>query len=269
MKISVLLSAHTNAAALHWALLSYRVQTVLPYEIIVAQDSDTSPVAETVAQARGDCPYPIILQQQSNQGFRKCLAMNKAIAASTGDYLVFSDSDCIARNDIVAAYARYAKAGQFLSGGSHINLPQSFHQEHLTDELVRSQAVFGYEYLRSIGARVERLRLVREPSAQWLLNTLTARNAFTGAHSGAWRADVMRVAGFDETMAYGAEDRNLGIRLNAIGVSGRRIRHSLAWLHLDHPRSYAHGQTIESNKAWNKVVRHNGAHLPRASILLA
>jgi hypothetical protein len=56
----------------------------------------------------------------------------------------------------------------------------------------------------------------------------------------------LRVNGFDEGMQYGGLDRELGERLENIGICGLQVRHRIACVHLDHPRSY------ETSEGWQK-----------------
>ncbi len=98
-----------------------------------------------------------------------------------------------------------------------------------------------------------------------LLDRITQRDAFSGSNTCAWRADVLAVGGFDESMGYGGGDINLGLRLNNHGIRGVRARHSLVSLHLDHTRSYYCPERERANHAWNREVRFYGLTLPRES----
>jgi hypothetical protein len=56
---------------------------------------------------------------QRDHGFRKCEALNRAIAARSADYLIFTDGDCIPRRDFSGNHLRLRRPGQFFSGGYH------------------------------------------------------------------------------------------------------------------------------------------------------
>jgi glycosyltransferase involved in cell wall biosynthesis len=268
LQSSVIVSAYGNAQALDHVLCGWRVQTLAPVELIVTEDSATVAIAQVVQRHQARAPFPIVHLTQDDNGFRKCLALNRAIAAAQGDWLVFTDGDVLPRADVLAQFARLARPGRFVSAGSHLNLPQVFHAERLTPAMVESQHVFARAFLAQAGITLPASRLLPAGALARMLDALTPRNAFVGNLSGAWRADVLRVAGFDEAMGYGGEDRNLGLRLNHAGVRGLRARHSLVCLHLDHPRSWAHAEEVQANLAHNRQLRGTGTTLPRQSALL-
>ena len=271
VKIGVVISAYNNWDALRSTLRAYARQTRAPDEVWVAEDSEFAKVRQAVDEARPGMPCVLGHLTQTDDGFRKCRILNQAIAASQADYLVFTDADCVPRADVLATFAAHARRGEFLSAGSHLNLPQRLHGPGLRSEWIDEQALFSPRWLRAQGVRLSSLRLL-PPSgvgrvAAQVLDRVSARDAFVGNLSGAWRADLLAVAGFDEAMAYGAEDRNLGIRLNHAGVRGRRLRHALVCLHLEHGRSWKHDQQVRENQRWNASLAPQ-VTLPRQSVLL-
>jgi cellulose synthase/poly-beta-1,6-N-acetylglucosamine synthase-like glycosyltransferase len=266
--IGVIVSAYNNTRALDFTLLGYQLQTVAPAELIVAEDSEFDAVADVVERHRRQAPFAIRHVRHPDQGFRKCRILNHAIAQAASSFLVFTDADCVPRADVLATFARLSRPGYFVAGGSHVNLPPAFHIEQLSAAMIESQSVFSAAFLRGAGVHAPALRLLPNGLLTRVLDTLTPRNAFVGNLSGAWRADLLRVGGFDEAMGYGAEDRNLGIRLNHAGIRGRRARHSLVCLHLDHPRSYKHDDEVARNQAFNRRLASSRTVLPRESLLL-
>lgn len=266
--IGVIVSAYNNTRALDFTLLAYRLQIRAPDELIVAEDSEFDAVADVVERHRRQAAFVIRHVRHPDQGFRKCRILNQAIAQARSDFLVFTDADCVPRADVLATFARLARPGRFVAGGSHVNLPPAFHAERLTATMIESQSIFNVAFLRRAGVRVPALRLLPNGLLPRVLDALAPRDAFVGNLSGAWRADLLRVGGFDEAMGYGAEDRNLGIRLNHAGIRGLRARHSLVCLHLDHARSYKHDDEVARNQAFNRRLAQSRTVLPRESLLL-
>jgi GT2 family glycosyltransferase len=263
VKITVVVSAYSNWTALDRTLLGFRCQTLQPVELFVAEDSHFPEVAAVIAKHAARAPWPIRHLTQENRGYRKPIMMNRAFAAASGEFVVFTDADCVPRRDLLEAYARLARPGIFLAGGSHLSLPEAFHRERLTDEMVERQLVFDPAWLRMQGIELPWSRLVRHRGLARLFDHLTPRNSLNGANTGAWRADILKVGGYDETMGYGGEDRNFGYRMNNAGVRGVRARHSLVWLHLDHKRGYVEPAIKEANLAWNREVRRQRLVWPR------
>ena len=74
-------------------------------------------------------------------------------------------------------------------------------------------------------------------------------------NSSGWRSDILAVAGFDERMQYGGEDREMGERLFNMGIRSKQIRYSAIVLHLDHKRPYVNKEALERNKAIRRETK--------------
>lgn len=268
VKIGVVISAYNNWNQLRFVLRGYQLQDVPPSEILIAEDSEFPEIAEVIREFGQHSSIPIVHVRQRDDGFRKCRILNEAIRASTADFLVFTDADVIPRKDVVRVFATLAKPGQFVAAGSHLNLPEPFHLNELSMDDIDTQRIFDPAFLNQRGIRLPSSRLLAFGKVSRFLDLLTQRDAFVGNLSGAWRSDLLKVGGFDEQMTYGGLDRNVGIRMNNAGIKGRRARHSLVCVHLDHPRPYRQDNRVEANKAWNESLKRSGTILPRESLLL-
>lgn len=181
--------------------------------------------------------------------------MNRAPCEARGEFVVLADADCLPRDDLLAFYARLARPGTFIAGGSHMSLPETFDHGTLTDAMIVSQQVFDHGWLAGQGIALSRWRLTRSAPLARTLDLQTARNSLNGANTGAWRADVLKVGGYDASMGYGGEDRNFGYRMNNAGIRGIRAPHSPVWLHLDHKRGCFDPAGKSANLAWNRELR--------------
>lgn len=267
MRISVVISAYANADALDLTLQGYALQRVLPDEVIVAEDSQAPDIAAVVARHQATSPWPLVHLTQEDLGFRKCVILNSAIARTQADFVVFTDADCVPRADVVATFRRLARPGRFVSAGSHVNLPPSLHRRPDLGAHLLDQSVFDARWLQTQGVATPALRLLTSQHWADCLDRLSPRQAFVGNLSGAWRNDLLRVGGFDETMGYGGEDINLGVRLKNAGVRGYRARHALVCLHLDHARPWRVHEEALRNNAWNRTIAGTATVLPRRSSL--
>ena len=84
------------------------------------------------------------------------------------------------------------------------------------------------------------------------------QRAWGGANASAFRAAILKVNGFDETIKYGGGDKEFGVRLTNAGVRGQHLRYTAPVVHLDHPRGYADPATIRANKARVRATRASG-----------
>ncbi len=87
MDISVIIPSYNRAPLLARAIESVLAQTLSPCEIIVVDDGSSDGTAELVSNNFPQCRYI----QQPNSGVSS--ARNRGIAASSGEWLAFLDSD--------------------------------------------------------------------------------------------------------------------------------------------------------------------------------
>ena len=99
MNLSVIISTYNSPQWLEKVLWGYSVQTHHRFELIIADDGSTAETRELVDRMRADTGLTIKHVWQEDDGFRKCRILNKAVLEADADYLVFTDGDCIPRND--------------------------------------------------------------------------------------------------------------------------------------------------------------------------
>jgi glycosyltransferase involved in cell wall biosynthesis len=250
MKISVILSTYNNPRSLQKCLVGYGCQTWPDFELLIADDGSGDETRAVIADFARQSPLRIDHIWQEHRNFGKPRVVNEALRRAAGEYLLFSDGDCIPRRDFVAAHARHAQPNYFLTGGSHLRIPEPVHVEFRRDD-VEQQRVFSPQWLKSRGmanAAKYKYRLTANPRWAKILNLLTPRaGSFIGCNASAWKSDILAVNGFDEDYAtYGTEDKDIGLRLTYHGVQSRRLKYSLVCIHLDHPRPYSQEEIAES-----------------------
>lgn len=259
MRISVIVSTFDSPESLDKVLWGYRCQTHTPWEVIVADDGSGPETVGVVHRHRGTGRRPLVHVWHPHQEFRKCRILNRAIERATGDYLIFSDGDCIPRADFVATHARLARPGRALSGGCiRVSYETS---DAITRDAILSGHCMEADWLRRHGAGSMRSRLKivasNGPTGALLDRLTPTRASFNGHNASAWRDDVIRVNGFDERMQYGGLDRELGERLIHAGVRFRHVRHRAICLHLEHPRPYvSEASWLRNQEIRSETRRH-------------
>ena len=250
MRLSVVVTTYNHPEWLEKVLWGFSAQTFRDFELLVADDGSDAPTRELIDRLSPELGYPVRHIWHPKQGFRKCTILNAAIAASTGDYLFFTDGDCIPRPDLLAVHAALAERGRFLSGG-YLKLPMGTSQAITREDILGGRPT-DYRWLRAHGTPVsaKALRLNWGPfMARALDATTTTRPSFNGHNASAWRDDLVRVNGFDERLEWGGLDREIGERLENAGVKGKQIRHRALVVHLDHGRGYKRPEAIARNRA--------------------
>jgi glycosyltransferase involved in cell wall biosynthesis len=258
-RVSVILSTYNQPRWLEKALWGYAAQRFADFEVLVADDGSGPETAAVVARARERTGQRLVHVWHEDRGFRKTEILNRAVLAAGGDYLVFSDGDCIPHPEFVATHVRLARARRFLSGG-YLKLPMDV-SERITEDDVRSGRAFDAAWLTAQGWRGGRraVRLPRSKALAALLDALTpTRATWNGHNASTWREAIVAVNGFDLDMGYGGEDRALGERLVNLGYRGRRVRFRAPCLHLDHPRPYADPDVIQANRRVREEIRRSG-----------
>jgi len=250
---SIILSTYNSPDWLRKSLWGYESQLMKDFEIVIADDGSREQTTELIRQFQQQSGLNIKHVWQTDDGFRKTRILNKAVLAASGNYLIFSDGDCVPRNDFVAVHAGMARAGHFLSGG-YFKLPMSISQAISKEDIMQGR-VFNRRWLRKQGLNVPFFKMwkftARKKSAD-ILNRLTPTIAsWNGHNASGWVSDIMAANGFDERMRYGGEDRELGERLVNAGVEPVQIRYNAICVHLDHPRGYVDAEA----RALNDEIR--------------
>lgn len=253
MKLSVIFSTYNSPAWLEKVLWGYSQQTHDDFEVIIADDGSKSETRLLIEKLRVETGLNIKHIWQEDNGFRKCRILNKAILHAQSDYLVFTDGDCVPRQDFLAVHAKEAKHGCFLAG-SYIRLPMSL--SHLiTKEDILSGRCFDLSWLKDNGLprSKKNLKISAGPTLSTMLHLVTtSRPNFKGGNSSAWLKDIIKINGFDERMQWGGLDREFGVRLLNAGIKARQVRYNALTLHLDHSRGYKNPELAAMNKALRK-----------------
>jgi glycosyltransferase involved in cell wall biosynthesis len=81
--------------ALELLLLSIKNQSVLPDEVIIADDGSKEETTKLIQKFQVDFPVPLIHVWHEDKGNQKPKIMNKAIAKAKNDYIIEIDGDII------------------------------------------------------------------------------------------------------------------------------------------------------------------------------
>lgn len=258
----VIVTTYNNPQALHFALLGLAGQTTKAFTVCVADDGSGQATQSVIDQWRqhwGEARFRHIWHPDN--GFAKNEILNKAIASSQADYLIFIDGDCVASPGYIQRHLDLRQPGQFVSG-SLIRMPLEVN-ELLHDGLITDGTIFQIDWLKAQGC-IRRLGSWLKTGslplalADFLERISPVKKVWNGCNSGGWRSDLLKVNGFDETMKYGAEDVEMGVRLNNAGIIGRHNRYTAPLLHIEHARAYADPVVAARNKRYMKSVRQSG-----------
>lgn len=235
MRTAVIVTTYNRPDALAAVLEGYLAQTGQHFELLVADDGSTEDTRKVVTDYAARATFPLRHVWQEDLGFRAAAARNRAIAATSADYIIFTDGDCIPPRDFVAQHCRLAEAGYFLSG-NRILLSETFTQQSLTLQLPLHERDLPAWLLPRLRGDINRwLPLLRLPDGDWRRR---APERWAGAKTcnlSVWRDDLVRVNGLDESYSgWGLEDSDLVIRLIHAGVRHKSARFAAPVFHLWH-----------------------------------
>jgi glycosyltransferase involved in cell wall biosynthesis len=256
MKVTVIISTYNSPEWLEKVVWGYECQSYKNFELVIADDGSGEPTKQLVDKLKRESGIEIIHVWHPDDGFQKSAILNKAILASTTEYLIFSDGDCIPRKDFVETHKNNAAKGYFLSGG-YFMLPMETSKIIAKNNIVDGSA-FNVDWLYAHGLKktYKTLKLTSSGVKEKLLNLLTPTKATWNGHgSSGWKQDIVAVNGFNEDMQYGGQDRELGERLVNYGIKGKQIRYSAICIHLDHKRGYNTPESIAKNRGIRKETR--------------
>src|SRR5687767_10189138 len=106
MKVSTIVTTYNWPEALSLVLAGLARQSVLPDEVIVADDGSGERTRRTLLDAARSFPTSLRHYWQDDTGFRAARARNGAIAAARGDYILFLDGDMVPHRHFVADHLR-------------------------------------------------------------------------------------------------------------------------------------------------------------------
>ena len=236
--ITLVVSTYENPQALKKVLAALARQHVHADEILIADDGSGESTRSVIGHGIQELGLPIRHFWQEHGGFRKSIILNRAIADSRGDYLVFLDGDCVPEPEFVTDHASLAERGFWIQGR------RAFVKESSVDFFVPTK---GCVWRLAITGQLTGL-----PKALRLPFPITQRDCqqrgILGCNLGVWRDDLFAVNGFDESfVGWGREDADLANRLYHLGRSRKFIYGRAILYHLNHP--VASRNRLEENQS--------------------
>lgn len=251
-RISLIVTTYNWPAALELTLRSVARQSMLPVEVIVADDGSGAQTRQVVSGWQERLRVPLQHVWQSDEGFRLARSRNRAIAAARGDYLIIVDGDMVLHRHFVADHARAARHGCFIQGVRLLTGPKA-----ATGMLLQGRLDLGF-FAGDIQRRRHTIR--SRLLSRLVFKERTGQRAIRGCNQAYWKSDLVRVNAFNEAFTgWGREDNEIAARLYNAGVRRRNLKFQALAIHLHHPLRHAQigerndailRDTIEQGKAW-------------------
>ncbi|WOT04942.1 glycosyltransferase family 2 protein [Shewanella youngdeokensis] len=242
MKVALLITTYNWIEALKKCLDSVREQTLMPDEIVIADDGSSEDTKQFIDSYRQYFSCPLIHSWQEDKGFRAARSRNKAISKLTADYVVIIDGDIILHRNFIADHVLKAKDNQFISG-RRVRLGEEYSKELAATNDYVTPNVFstGIYRGREHGIRSALLSKISSSVSYDSSSIHSCNMSF-------WRKDLIKVNGFNaDFIGWGAEDKELCERLFACGIKSNKLKFLAVQYHLHHPESDRHLMQVNAD----------------------
>lgn len=228
LNVSLIISTYNWPEALNLCLQSVLHQSVLPNEIIIADDGSKEETRELINSFKKICKIPLIHVWHEDKGFRKTMIMNEAFTKVSYPYIVQIDGDIILHKDFIKDHIRFAQSKSFVSGSRVII------DEKLTKKLIQKKQ---WKFSIFTNGLRNRLNGIRIPFLSKFQEHYRQNDIIyvRGCNMAFWKEDLLKVNGYDEEITgWGREDNELAARLINTGICKRVIKFSAIAFHLHH-----------------------------------
>jgi glycosyltransferase involved in cell wall biosynthesis len=116
MTCTLIIATYNWPQALELVLISVSKQTIIPDEIVIADDGSTKETLDVIKKVKKKLNLPIKHVWQEDQGFRKTKILNKSFAIAKGEYIVQVDGDIVLHKKFVEDHLGNARPNVFLHG---------------------------------------------------------------------------------------------------------------------------------------------------------
>ncbi|PSV24287.1 glycosyl transferase [Photobacterium kishitanii] len=230
------MSAYNNIEDLKLVLEGFQNQTDVNFSLCVADDGSTAELANLLTEFN-HAAFSIRHIWHEDKGFRRAAILNKAIASSNADYIIFTDSDCIPAINFIADHRNFASLNHY-TVGIRVYLKEKLSQNIRNRTLPITQLKNTcYLLLQSIHGNVSKPeQAIYFPD--WslpIVKKLKPNLTRFGSNLAMSRESLLKVNGFDEDFeGWGYEDTDLLCRIEKIGLTPHGYLGRCRQYHLNH-----------------------------------
>ena len=227
MATSVIVTTYNWPEALFLTLKSLFSQTILPDEVIVADDGSGESTRNLIASLKSEAPFALIHSWQEDKGFRAAAARNNAIRQAGSEYLILIDGDIILYPKFVEDHLEQAENNTFIQG-SRVLLTESRTKEVLLEKTCHFSVVSKGLKNRKNAIHSNILSQIFSQKRNTVKGIKTCNFALS-------KKDAYRVNGFNEAfIGWGREDSEFAVRLMNAGIARKDVKFNAIAYHLYH-----------------------------------
>lgn len=269
MKVSVIIAIYKDIEALKLIIESLKNQTYKNFEVVIAEDNNCLNMKEYIDSIKD---LNIIHTFQDDIGVRKSKSQNNGILASTGDYLIFIDGDCILYTDFIEKHVALSKEDTIVSG-RRVNLGPKYstmlRNNQINSSLLEKSFVKKYFDIANDAKKEKHTEEGFRIKPFGLIHRLMLRRkrelSLLGCNFSCYKKAMLDINGFDEDLgnsAY-ASDADLEWRFKGLGyktLNGKYIANQFHLYHIRKENEYNRKQVkeIEENQKNKRYTCKNG-----------
>lgn len=232
--IEVIMAAYNNVRDMRLVFEGYLRQTDANFSLCVTDDG-SGPEVKALIDVYTSLGLNIRHLWQEDNGYRRALALNKAIASSTSDFIIMTDNDCIPSKHFVHDYRQVLRQDTMFFG-RRVDLYQGA-SDKLRRHEVSLEQIENAPWLltQALKKGLKRPEMaIRFPNFILRHWNRKPRGAI-GANLAVPRQALLDVNGFDSDYeGYGMEETDLVWRLEKSGVKIQTVLGRCALFHLYH-----------------------------------
>ena len=235
-KASVIISVYKDTEALQAILYGLDRQTEKDFEIIVTEDCESEEMHEFLSEYIKRDNFQHLTQP--DDGWRKTKAVNRAIASSNADYLMFLDGDCIPDKKFVEMHLDNAEDKGFLVGRRVYMGPFFSRWLRRSPKAIRyieSRLIFFFLFL--IPMHLDKVRSYEVGLSSRFLHWLRGKKieGIVGCNFSCYKSSLLAINGYNEDLpGVGGEDSDLQWRFEGLGMYAKGIKFLIPVYHLYH-----------------------------------
>ncbi|QKF59857.1 glycosyltransferase [Aliarcobacter lanthieri] len=253
LKCTIIISVYKDTDSLDIILESLSNQTIIPNEVLVSEDGNSNQMIDYIKIAKKKYINLYITHLfQEDIGWRKNIALNRAIVASKYEYLIFIDGDCVPFDDFIENHLGQASK-KIVLAGKRVELGEQVTKDIRSKKLTVSKLTNNYwlYVIKLIKDKTRHLEDILHISYKSFLAPYVKKdvNYIIGCNWSAFKDDILSINGFDETYTLPSigEDIDLGWRFRGLGIELKSCRYNANLLHLYHKKRFDNTQGFVNN----------------------
>lgn len=228
---SLLISTYNWPEALAIVLKSVERQSLLPDEILIADDGSKEATRALIESFQSRFSIPVRHFWHPDDGFRRTVILNKAVAGAKGDYIVQVDGDVMLHPNFIEDHRGFIEEHSFVAG------TRTMLGKELSKQVIEQEMLTIPLFTKGVKNFFNSIRIAFLKALMSNRYKVSAKNAYyvKGCNMAFWRKDFIAVNGYNESITgWGKEDSEFAIRLYNAGVKKRYLKFGAVVYHLWH-----------------------------------